>query len=204
MSAHHSLTAEQHLTPQSDAVPAPVTTTYVGRRRALGTAPEEPPWPMYIGKRRAVLDESTRQASHVASGQSGETAPSAASALTDRSSSSLPPDIAGVSASLEPIDHTTSWASDETVVLPRVQACVGGSTSCGPPGPIRPPQHAGSHTLIAGTPGTCIHHGLYRWRDHRRCARFCCRRPCADRLDRSHERHRRRRRGTARCRQPQQ
>jgi len=126
MSAHHSLTAEQHLTPQSDAVPAPVTTTYVGRRRALGTAPEEPPWPMYIGKRRAVLDESTRQASHVASGQSGETAPSAASALTDRSSSSLPPDIAGVSASLEPIDHTTSWASDETVVLPRVQAYVGG------------------------------------------------------------------------------
>ena len=81
MSAHHSLTAEQHLTPQSDAVPAPVTTTYVGRRRALGTAPEEPPWPMYIGKRRAVLDESTRQASHVASGQSGETAPSAASAF---------------------------------------------------------------------------------------------------------------------------
>ena len=148
MSANQSLTADQHLTPPSDAVPAPDTTTYVGRRRALVAAPEGPSWPTYIGKRRAVLVESTTQASHPVPGLSGATSPSAASALNDDSASSSRPDIAWALASLEPIDHTTSLASDETLVLPPVQASVGGRRRAARP--VRSVRHSTPGRILSG------------------------------------------------------
>jgi hypothetical protein len=91
------------------AAPAP----YVGKRRASVAAPVTTPAAPYVGKRRATPVEP---------------APAPARVQHDTA------EIARVLAELEPVDQTTSFAGEDTVVLPLQPATTAASASPSPAG----------------------------------------------------------------------
>lgn len=91
------------------AAPAP----YVGKRRASVVAPVETPAAPYVGKRRATPVEP---------------APAPARVQHDTA------EIARVLAELEPVDQTTSFAGEDTAVLPLQPATTAASASPSPAG----------------------------------------------------------------------
>ena len=100
-----------------DAPPTPVTTHYIGRRRALGGDVVETS-SAYIGRRRALVAESTPNSPHLKSRRPNEAAVSAVSTSAGRTASSERPDTSGTSALVGPVDEVTCLARDQAAVVP--------------------------------------------------------------------------------------